>query len=183
MASDYVKFEVKSRLHCALHFAVGFPFFGGGAFVVGFLTSGRADEDFDSACLEIHFKGDDGETFVLFCFLHGKDLFFVKEQFSLPPLFVVVDIAELVGRDVGELEKGFAAGDVDVRFDDTRTFFANRLDFGTCEHNSRLKRLENLVVVPRFFVLGNILHGLGVYRLKVAIARKTRIPNQKTKLK
>ena len=107
----------------------------------------------------------------------------MKEEFSLPPLFVVVDIAELIGRDVGELEKGFAAGDVDICFDDARAFFANRLDLGTCEHDSRLKRFENLVVVPRFFVLGNVLHDLGVYRLKVAIARKTISPIQKTRLK
>ena len=62
-------FFLKLVFHGAVDIAVGLAFFGGGAFVVGFLSAGGSDEELDAARLEVHFEGDDGEAFMLFRFL------------------------------------------------------------------------------------------------------------------
>ncbi len=106
--------------------------------------------------VEVHLQRYDSEPVLFDGGGQFGDLFFMQQQLAAAALFVtVVAVRRLKAADMGIEQKSFTSDDLDktvLEVDTTRT---DRLDLAAFEHQPRLERLENLVIVIGFFISGD----------------------------
>ena len=117
-----------------------------------FFPLAEAILNFDPPVFEIHGKGDEGDPFLLRLFAKIGDLSFMQKELPVASLLMVVDVAELVGRDVAADQPHFIFEDLDVRLLQARVVVAERFDLRAGQNDARLQSFEDLVVVKSFSV-------------------------------
>src|SRR6202008_2392894 len=126
------------------------------ALFVLLLPLGESDGPFHSAVLEVHAHRDEGHAALDGLANQLLNLVAVEQQLSPAQRLVVRVPAVGVRADVDVVQKHFPIVDPREAVAEVDAAFANRLDLGAEQRNARLERLEKVVVVMRFAVLGDV---------------------------
>ncbi len=155
-----LQLEQKRRsvlFHRSRDIALHIFFFHIGTFVVQLFPARDGDLDLDDIfSVEVHLQRNDRVPVLFDGGGQFGNLFFVQQQLAASALFVtVVAVRRLEAADMGVEQKGLAAHDLDKTVFEVDTTRTDRLDLAAFEHQPRLERLENLVIVIGFFISGD----------------------------
>src|SRR5213594_3706116 len=120
-----------------------------------FLRFRQRDRDLGQAVLEVDLERDDREALLGGGAEEFADFAFVEEQFAGTSRGRIVVAAGSVVRNRHPFQPDFAVANVGVRFVQARFAITQRFYLGPCKHESRLPRLQEMVIVPGFRVPGD----------------------------
>src|SRR6188474_2639610 len=138
----------------ARHFAVGLATLDRLALVVGLLPLGEPQRDLRFSLEEVELQRHDGPAFALEGPDEPLDLASVEEELPGPHGLMVPAVSLFVGCDVHPLEPELPLLDLGPGLLDGRLPGPKRLDLRSPQHQTRLDRLEDEVVVGRLRVTG-----------------------------
>ncbi len=141
---------------CFPSFFVGRPSPLGFAFIPELLAFGEGQFNFYFAVLEVHADGDQRQSLLLGFADQLADFFFVHEQLAGAERGVVVNVAVLVGADVGVEQPEFAVLDQTVGVFKVGKAAANRFGLGSGKNYSTLKFFQQEVVMRSDPINGSI---------------------------
>jgi hypothetical protein len=141
----------------AARLAIRFAPLDGLPLVVDLLALGQPDRHLHVAVPEVEPGGDERHPALGGLADQFSNLLAVQQQLA-PPCRVVVRVATMAVRvDVDVVQPDFAAFHAREAVAEVHGAFADGLHLGADEHDARLERLEDVVVVKRLPVLGDVL--------------------------
>src|SRR5437867_2230126 len=120
-----------------------------------FLRFRQRDRDLGQTVLEVDLGRDDRETLLRRGAEEFADFALVEKEFAGTSRGRIVVAAGSVARNRHPFQPDFAVANVGVRFVQARFAITERLYLGPCKHESRLPRLQEMVIVPGFRVPGD----------------------------
>jgi hypothetical protein len=124
------------------------------ALIVQFLGARQRDRDLGDAIFEVQLQRHQRQAFRGRAADQFADFAFVEQQLAGARGRRVVVTARTVGRNAEAFDPQLAIAHVGVRFTQTRPAVPQRLDLRALEHEARLPRFQEVVVVPRARVAG-----------------------------
>src|SRR5262245_7064776 len=116
--------------------------------VVELLATGRADLELGATLLEVDPQRNQGQAALGDLASEAADLASVEQQFAITLGIVIGVGAMTVGADVAAEQPDLVVSHRRIRVLESDQAGAKRLDLGPPQHESRLDRLEDLVLVP-----------------------------------